>query len=75
MEGDDLKVVKKVFIDPTELRTNSFRLGRKVLDAKFIPDFMVCLWRGGAPVGCYVHEMLMLLTKQKVDHIAIRTSK
>lgn len=64
----------KQYVQPNELRTDSFRLAAKVVDSGFRPDFMVCLWRGGAPVGCYVHEFL----KYKgvaVDHIAIRTSK
>lgn len=64
----------KKFITPDELRKGSFDLAKQVVDDGFRPDFMVALWRGGAPIGCYVHEYL----KYKginTDHIAIRTSR
>lgn len=65
---------KKVFISPDTLRTASYELASKVVTSGFRPDFMVALWRGGAPVGCYVHEFLKW-HKIETDHIAIRTSK
>lgn len=64
----------KVFVSPTDLRLRSFQLGRKIVDSGFKPDFMVALWRGGAPVGCYVHEFLKY-HNIATDHIAIRTSR
>lgn len=64
----------KHYVQPNELRTDSFRLAAQIVNSGFRPDFMVCLWRGGAPVGCYVHEFLKY-KGMKVDHIAIRTSK
>lgn len=64
----------KHYVQPNELRADSFRLAAKVVDSGFKPDFMVCLWRGGAPIGCYVHEFLKY-KGMTVDHIAIRTSK
>jgi hypoxanthine phosphoribosyltransferase len=55
------------------LLNDSFRLGLKVLESGFRPDFIVGIWRGGTPVGIAVQELFEhhgLAT----DHIAIRTS-
>ena len=49
-------------------------MGAIAFNSGFRPDFMVALWRGGATIGCYVHEFF----KWKgisVDHVAIRTSR
>lgn len=63
----------RLFIGADELRIESFRLASKI---PFCPDFVVALWRGGATVGCYVHEMLMRRYPGKViDPISIRTSR
>jgi hypoxanthine phosphoribosyltransferase len=72
MEG--LPVIEKQFNQPAELRRDSFALGAKVLRSGFKPDLMVALWRGGAPIGCYMHE-LFKFKGVVTDHVAIRTSK
>ena len=64
----------KTFITPEQLRLQSHRLAAEVVRDGFEPDFMVAVWRGGAPIGCYVHEFLKYLGKT-CDHIAIRTSR
>jgi uncharacterized protein len=64
----------KQFISPSDLRLDSFKLGSKVVLSGFKPDFLVAIWRGGAPIGCYVHEFLKKCG-MTVDHIAIRTSR
>ena len=64
----------KVFVDPETLQTDSFILASKVFEDGFEPDFMVAIWRGGAQIGCCVHEFFKYLD-MKVDHIAIRTSR
>ena len=69
-----METVTKQYITPDELRRDSFLLGAKVLRDGFRPDFMVALWRGGAPVGMYLHELLAFKGLQ-VDHVAIRTSR
>jgi hypoxanthine phosphoribosyltransferase len=66
--------MSKLFIQPNDLRIDSFKLGNKVIDSDFRADFMVALWRGGAPIGCYVQELLKYCNIN-TDHIAIRTSK
>ena len=65
--------VEKLFIDANSLLQDSFRLGRQVLDSGFGPTHIVGIWRGGAPVGIAVQEMLEYHGVES-DHIAIRTS-
>jgi hypoxanthine phosphoribosyltransferase len=69
-----MEPIVKQYITPDELRRDSYTLAAKIVRDGFRPTFLVALWRGGAPVGCYVHEFL----KWKgitTDHIAIRTSR
>ena len=68
-----LMLSEKRFIGADQLRSLSFKLGEKILASGFKPKFLVALWRGGAPIGLYVHEYLAYFGL-KVDHIAIRTS-
>ncbi|MCX6559176.1 MAG: phosphoribosyltransferase family protein [Candidatus Aminicenantes bacterium] len=66
-------MTEKQYIKAQDLLDDSFRLGLKVLDSGFRPDFIVGIWRGGTPVGIAVQELFEhygLAT----DHIAIRTS-
>lgn len=65
--------MSKVFISPDDLREDSIKLGLKVLDT-FRPDFMIALFRGGVPVGCYIHG-LFKRHKLDTDYISVRTSK
>ena len=65
--------VEKLFIDANSLLQDSFRLGRQVLDSGFDPTHIVGIWRGGAPVGIAVQELLEYHGLAS-DHIAIRTS-
>lgn len=68
--------VRKVYIEPEQLRRDSFKLGRALLvEDGFKPEFMVALWRGGASIGMFIHEYLMWKAGLHVDHIAIRTSR
>ena len=61
------------YITPDRLLLMSYTLARKVLDSGFRPDFIVGVWRGGAPIGIAVQEFLAY-HEIKSDHIAIRTS-
>ena len=70
----ELDYLMKCFITPESLREDSFILGTKVVNDGFVPDFIVAIWRGGAPIGCYVHELLKIHDINS-DHIAIRTSR
>ena len=64
---------EKIFIQPAELLQDSFRLGAKILESGFLPDYIVAIWRGGTPIGIAVQELLDYAGVE-TDHIAIRTS-
>jgi len=66
-------MVEKEFISAQQLLEDSFRLGIKILDSGFKPNYIVGIWRGGTPVGIAVQELLDYFGI-KTDHIAIRTS-
>jgi hypothetical protein len=65
--------IEKRFLTANELLADSFRLGNRVLDAGFRPTHIVGIWRGGAPVGIAVQELLEYHGVM-ADHIAIRTA-
>lgn len=63
----------KTYISARQLLEDSFNLALKIYESGFRPDYIVGVWRGGAPVGIAVQEMFEILGV-KCDHIAIRTS-
>ena len=63
----------KVFISADSLLRDSMELARLIVRSDFRPTFLVALWRGGAPIGITVQEVLEYHSIQ-TDHIAIRTS-
>ena len=65
--------MEKLFIKPTELLEDSYNLAWKIYESGYKPDYIVGVWRGGAPVGIAVQEFLKVLGINS-DHIAIRTS-
>lgn len=64
---------KKTYIDANQLLLDSYELGLMVLESGFKPDYIVGVWRGGAPVGIAIQELLKY-GGLNTDHIAIRTS-
>lgn len=66
-------MTEKLYLSAQQLLEDSFRLGAKVLRSGFRPSFIVAIWRGGAPIGTAVQELLDYFGV-KTDHIAIRTS-
>ena len=66
-------MVEKEFISAQQLLEDSFRLGIKIFESGFRPNYIVGIWRGGTPVGIAVQELLDYFGV-KTDHIAIRTS-
>ena len=64
---------EKIWIGADNLLADSFALARKVLESDYRPTHIVGIWRGGAPVGIAVQELLAY-HGQEADHIAIRTS-
>ncbi|MGA8258957.1 MAG: phosphoribosyltransferase family protein [Arenicellales bacterium] len=63
----------KLYLSAQSLLEDSFRLGARILKSGFRPSVMIAIWRGGAPVGIAVQEMLDYFGVE-TDHIAIRTS-
>lgn len=66
-------MAEKLYLDAQQLLEDSFRLAAKVLHSGFRPTFIVAVWRGGAPMGIAVQELLAFHGIES-DHIAIRTS-
>ena len=65
--------MNKNFITSQSLLQDSFRLAAKVYDDGFRPDFIIGIWRGGAPIGIAVQEFFEF-KDTSTDHIAVRTS-
>ena len=65
--------MNKNFITSQSLLQDSFRLAAKVYEDGFRPDFIIGIWRGGAPIGIAVQEFFEF-KNTSTDHIAVRTS-
>lgn len=65
--------MEKVYISAQQLLEDSTQMALQVFESGFRPDYIVGVWRGGAPVGISVQEVLDCLGVE-ADHIAIRTS-
>ena len=63
----------KHYIGATELLEDSFKLAWEVYESGYRPNYIVGVWRGGAPIGIAVQELFDVLEVES-DHIAIRTS-
>lgn len=67
------QVSKKQYLDAQQLLEDSFSLAAQVYQSGFKPSFIVAVWRGGAPMGIAMQELLAYKGIDS-DHIAIRTS-
>jgi hypoxanthine phosphoribosyltransferase len=65
--------MEKVFISADSLLQDSMELARLIVRSGFRPTYLVAMWRGGAPIGIAVQEVLEYHSIRS-DHIAIRTS-
>lgn len=65
--------MEKTFITAQQLLEDSFRVAAKVYESGFRPQFIIGIWRGGAPIGIAVQEYFDF-KKVETDHIAVRTS-
>ncbi len=66
-------MAEKIYLDAQQLLEDSFRLAADVYRSGYRPSFIVAVWRGGAPMGIAVQELLAYRGVE-TDHIAIRTS-
>ena len=69
----DRQPMKKHYIKAQQLLDDSFKLAWQVYESGYRPNYIVGVWRGGAPIGIAVQEFLDVLGVES-DHIAIRTS-
>ncbi|MCR9186068.1 MAG: phosphoribosyltransferase family protein [Halieaceae bacterium] len=69
----DKEPMHKYYISAQQLLEDSFKLAWQVYESGYRPNYIVGVWRGGAPVGIAVQELLDVLGVN-ADHIAIRTS-
>lgn len=65
--------VKHQYLDAQALLEDAFRLGAAVFASGFRPTFLIAVWRGGAPIGLAVQELLAYKGVE-TNHITIRTS-
>lgn len=65
--------IEKIFISAESLLRDSLELGLRIVGSGFRPSFLVGIWRGGAPTGIAVQEVLEY-NGIECDHISIRTS-
>lgn len=65
--------MEKTFISAQQLLEDSFRVAAQVYEDGFRPNFIVGIWRGGAPIGIAVQEYFDF-KQVETDHIAVRTS-
>ncbi len=63
----------KKYLSAQQLLEDSFRLGMEVYRSGFRPSFIMAIWRGAAPIGIAVQEILRYHGID-ADHIAIRTA-
>lgn len=64
---------EKLFITAESLLRDALNLGVQVVRSGYRPSFLVGIWRGGAPIGITVQEVLEY-NGIECDHISIRTS-
>lgn len=63
----------KHYITAQSLLEDSYRLAAKVYEDGFKPQFIIGIWRGGAPIGIAVQEYFDF-KQVHTDHISVRTS-
>ena len=62
---------EKHYIKASELLHDSWKLAAMIRRSGWKPDFLVGLWRGGAPVAVAIHEFLKA-TDWGVQHIPLK---
>ena len=65
--------IEKRYLSADDLLQDSYRLANQIIASPFRPTHIVGIWRGGAPVGIAVQELLAYKGVE-CDHIAIRTA-
>src|SRR5690242_2732987 len=73
LQRGECRMSEKLYVSAESLLRDSMELAMRIVRSGFRPTFLVALWRGGAPIGITVQEVLEYHGIQ-ADHIAIRTS-
>lgn len=63
--------MEKHYLTADEYQSDMWRLAAKIKNSGWKPDFLVGLWRGGAPVAIAVHEFFRA-TGWDVKHIPLK---
>ena len=71
--ADPTPNIEKTFVSAEDLLQDSFELALRIHESGFQPSFILGVWRGGAPVGIAVQEVLETLDSP-TNHFAIRTA-
>ncbi len=61
----------KRYLSANEFLRDSWRLAAAIRKSGWRPDFLIALWRGGAPVGVAVHEYLKV-SGWSVEHVPLK---
>ena len=70
-EGINADMSEKHYINATEYLHDNWKLAAMIRKSSWQPDFLVGLWRGGAPVAVAIHEFLKV-TGWSVQHIPLK---
>lgn len=63
--------MEKHYLTANEYQTDIWRLASRIRNSDWCPDYLVGLWRGGAPVAISVHEFLKA-TGWKGQHLPLK---
>lgn len=65
--------MNKQYLSADDFYLDSFRLAKKIINSGWRPDYIIALWRGGAPVGVCVHEFFRY-NRIDVKHAVLKCS-
>lgn len=65
--------MEKYFIDSQTLLRDSFQLAKNIYQDNFIPDYIIGVWRGGAPIAMAIQEFFSF-KNINVNHFPVKVS-
>lgn len=66
-----MAAIEKTYISANEYQIDIWKLASQIRKSGWKPDFLIGLWRGGAPVAISVHEFLKA-TGWSVEHLPLK---
>ncbi len=67
-----METEERLIVDPNTYLADCFKLAKKIWNDGYRPDFLIGLWRGGAPPGIVIQEFFRW-KGHDLYHTAIRT--